>query len=200
MPAITDTVDSILTRLEDDAALEYCKAFEAIPARLTPRRNEIFNATMRALHNRAPFVLVAADDIRNVTGKTGGTTQDWRCELDMYVYCGSDHRSGMVLGRLDPDAAALEQPTADQGVRRFLEDVFARLAGWAPTTGTGRLNPVGGSWVLVEGALSVWEWLFKVEVILASQPLPPRTRYTSVRVDNQTATTPPAIIASEELP
>jgi hypothetical protein len=155
---------------------------------------------MRALRNRSPFVLVTADDVRSVQGKAGGIALDWRCELDILVYCGGDHRGDMVLGRLDPDEAALADPGADQGVRKLFEDVFARLAGWAPIPQATRLNPVRGSWALVDAALSIWEWRFTTELVLASQPMPPRTRYTSARVDNQTASSPPAIIASEELP
>ncbi len=200
MPALTDLVTAILARVQEPGVLPYCKAFEPIPARLTQRRDEVFNATMRALQNRAPFFLVATDDIRSVSGKVGGTAPDWRCDLDVFVYCGSDHHGDMVAGRLDPDETALAEPSADPGLRQMLEDVFFHLAGWAPTTASARMNPVRGSWTLVDGALSVWEWTFSTEVVLASQPLPPRTRITSVRVDNQTATTPPAIIASEELP
>jgi hypothetical protein len=200
MPVITDIVANILARLEADGALPYCKAFEAIPARLTQRRDEISQAAIRALQNRAPFVLVAADEIGRIEGKTGGTTQEWRCELDIYVYCGTDHRAGMVAGRLDPDAAALADPNADPGLRQFLVDVFGRLAGWAPVSTGERLNPVRGTWALVDAAHTIWEWHLTTQLRLTSQPLPPRARYTTVRVDNQTPDDPPAIIASEELP
>ena len=199
-PVITDIVASILARLQAEDALPYCKAFAAIPARLTQRRDEVFQAALRALQNRAPFVLVAADEIDRIEGKTGGTAQEWRCEMDIYVYCGSDHRGDMVAGRLDPDAAALADPSADPGLRQFLIDVFAPLAGWAPVSTGQRLNPVRGSWAMVDGAFTIWEWHFTCQVLLTSQPLPPRTRYTSLRVDNQTPDEPPAIIASEELP
>lgn len=200
MPVITNAMTSILERLEAAEALTYCKAFEPIPARLPTRRDETFNAMLRALRNRSPFVLVAADDVRSVQGKAGGISLDWRCELDIMVYCGGDHRSDMVAGRLDPDATALADAGADPGVRKLLEDVFRLLAGWAPIPSATRLNPTRGSWHLVDAALSIWEWTFSTELVLASQPMPPRARYTSARVDNQTATAPPAIIASEELP
>jgi hypothetical protein len=200
MPVLTDIVANILARLQEEDALPYCKAFAPIPARLTQRRDEVFQAALRALQNRAPFVLVAVDEIRSIVGKTGGTAQDWRCEIDIYVYCGGDHRGDMIAGRLDPDAAALGDPNADQGLRQLMEDVFSRLAGWAPINTSHRLNPVRGTWVLVDGALTIWEWHFSSELLLASQPLPPRARYTSLRVDNQTSGEPPAIIASEELP
>jgi hypothetical protein len=202
-PVATQIVTSALARVAPLALAQggYVKAIKRAAARLDARLTEaVWQAALDEMRANAPAIFATVDAYRNFNGTTGGRAQSWKGDADLYVYCAGDYRGSLTEGRLDPDAAADADPAADQGLWRLIEGVFGLLAGWSPQSNAYRLNPVGGRFVVIDEALTVWEWHFSVGVVLASNPIPASPVVTSALVDNQTPDTPPAIITSEELP
>lgn len=202
-PVATQIVASVMARVAPLALAQggYVKAIKRAAARLDARLAEtVWQAALDEMRANAPAIFTTIDAYRNFTGTSGGRTQSWKGDADLYVYCATDHRGSLTEGRLDPDATADADPTADQGLWRLVEDVFGRLAGWSPQGNAYRLNPVGGRFVVIDEAITVWEWHFSASVVLDSTPIPAPPTVTSALVDNQTPDAPPVIITSEELP
>jgi hypothetical protein len=202
-PVATQIVSAVLARVASLALAEggYVKAIKRAAARLDGRMTEaVWQAALVEMSGNAPAIFVGVDAYRNFTGNTGGRAQSWQGDADLYVYCATDYRGSLTEGRLDPDDSADLDPTADQGMWRLVEDVFVRLAGWSPQSNVYRLNPAAGKFVVVDEAVTVWEWQFSVSVVLASNPLPSAPVVTSVRVDNHVPNDPAVIITTEDLP
>ena len=201
-PAATQIVTSVMARVAPLSVAQggYVKAIKRAAARLDTRLTEtVWQAAIDEMRGNAPAIFATVDAYRNFTG-TAGRTQSWKGDADLCVYCATDYRGSLTAGRLDPDAVANADATADQGLWRLVEDVFGRLAGWSPQGNAYRLNPVGGRFVVTDEAITVWEWQFSVGVVLASTPIPAAPAVTSVLVDNQTPDAPTVIITTEELP
>lgn len=202
-PVATQIVTAVMARVGSLSLAQggYVKAIKRAATRLDARLTEaVWQAALDEMRANAPAIFTTVDAYRNFTGTAGGRVQSWKGDADLYVYCVTDYRGSLTAGRLDPDAAAAADATADQGLWRLVEDVFGRLAGWSPHGNTYRLNPVGGRFVVTDEAITVWEWQFSVGVVLASTPIPAPPVVTSAVVDNQTPDVPPAIITTEELP
>jgi hypothetical protein len=202
-PVATQIVTSVMARVAPMSVDQggYVKAIKRAAARLDTRLTEtVWQAALDEMRGNAPAIFTTVDAYRNFTGPAGGRTQSWKGDADLFVYCVTDYRGSLTAGRLDPDALAATEPTADQGLWRLIEDVFDRLAGWSPHGNAYRLNPVGGRFVVIDESITVWEWQFSVGVVLASTPIPAAPAVTSVLVDNQTPDAPPVIITTEELP
>lgn len=180
----TALVDAVLTRLQPLAVAQgqYVRTLKRGPGNLARMSDAAFAATIDKLSGACPAVLVTTDEVTSFDGTVGRRhSGQWWADVALHLYCANDHRRDFVVGRLEPVDRTFASAAQDPGLCVLANDVLGLLAGHAPITQAGRINPVRGETVWLDAAMSVWVWRCSVKLQLSGDvPLTPAPAITEV--------------------
>lgn len=148
----------------------YLAAIGELPRPLRDGSEEELGLLGQALQGAvSPALAVALGDQEFGPVGMGGTT--YSGELELAIYAVSSNMLSFVAGRLEPDALADTDPTADPGIDTMLEHVRQLLCGTDLAIPTVRqLRPRSEREVATDPGFSIWELRFVLGVDIAIDP------------------------------